>query len=152
MIARTVSAVASYIIPTFSNAETIVLLKARWLNLLESITADPTQRLTDLKASIWLGHAEARLSGEMPATDWNNTRTDYPRDAAIHEIFEEQVRRTPDAAAVIFENDAVELRSVEWARKPTRATIAKTRRRSRRARWCLDAAFAGNGHRAIGDP
>ena len=47
--------------------ETIELLKARWLNLLESITADPAQRLTDLKASIWLGHAEARLSGEMPA-------------------------------------------------------------------------------------
>ena len=36
-------------------------------------------------------------------TDWNNTRTDYPRDAAIHEVFEEQVRRTPDAASVIFE-------------------------------------------------
>ncbi len=87
--------------------ETIGLLKVRWLNLLERIVADPTQRLTDVKASIWLGRAEARPSGEMPAADWNNTRTDYPRDAAIHEVFEEQVRQTPDAAAVIFEKTAL---------------------------------------------
>jgi amino acid adenylation domain-containing protein len=30
---------------------------------------------------------------------WNATRTDYPQDKHIHELFEEQVKRTPQAAA-----------------------------------------------------
>ena len=36
--------------------------------------------------------------------EWNNTQTDYPQDKSIHQLFEEQVRRTPDAVAVVFEN------------------------------------------------
>ena len=35
--------------------------------------------------------------------EWNNTAMDYPKDKCIHELFEEQVERTPDAVAVIFE-------------------------------------------------
>lgn len=33
--------------------------------------------------------------------DWNNTTTDYPKDKCIHQLFEEQVARTPDAVAVV---------------------------------------------------
>ena len=33
--------------------------------------------------------------------DWNNTAADYPRDKCLHQLFEEQVERTPDAVAVI---------------------------------------------------
>src|SRR5204863_5751349 len=36
--------------------------------------------------------------------EWNDTATDYPRDRCIHELFEEQVARTPDAVAVVFED------------------------------------------------
>ncbi|WP_420884293.1 non-ribosomal peptide synthetase [Planktothrix rubescens] len=36
--------------------------------------------------------------------DWNNTKTDYPQDQCIHQLFEAQVERTPDAIAVVFEN------------------------------------------------
>ena len=35
--------------------------------------------------------------------DWNDTQTDYPEDKCIHQLFEEQVARTPDATAVVFE-------------------------------------------------
>ncbi|WP_426558532.1 amino acid adenylation domain-containing protein [Dapis sp. BLCC M172] len=35
--------------------------------------------------------------------EWNNTITDYPTDKCIHQLFEEQVEKTPDAVAVIFE-------------------------------------------------
>jgi amino acid adenylation domain-containing protein len=35
---------------------------------------------------------------------WNDTRRDYPKDACIHQLFEEQVDRTPNATAVVFEN------------------------------------------------
>ena len=34
--------------------------------------------------------------------EWNDTAVEYPRDKCIHELFEKQVKRTPDAAAVIF--------------------------------------------------
>lgn len=36
--------------------------------------------------------------------EWNNTRTGYPRDSCIHELFEVQAGRTPDAVAVVFED------------------------------------------------
>ncbi len=34
--------------------------------------------------------------------EWNNTRVDYPRQRSIHQIFEAQVERSPEAIAVIF--------------------------------------------------
>lgn len=34
----------------------------------------------------------------------NDTQVDYPQDFCIHQLFEEQVERTPDAVAVVFEN------------------------------------------------
>ncbi|MDZ8189167.1 MAG: amino acid adenylation domain-containing protein [Nostoc sp. ChiSLP02] len=34
--------------------------------------------------------------------EWNQTQTDYPQDKCIHELFEEQVEKTPDAIAVVF--------------------------------------------------
>lgn len=33
--------------------------------------------------------------------DFNDTATDYPRDKCVHELFEEQVKRTPDKIAVV---------------------------------------------------
>jgi amino acid adenylation domain-containing protein len=35
---------------------------------------------------------------------WNNTNASYPNDKTIHELFEEQVIRTPDNIAVVYEN------------------------------------------------
>ena len=35
--------------------------------------------------------------------EWNRTARDYPRDKCIHQLFEEQVERTPDAVAIEFE-------------------------------------------------
>src|SRR5262249_6095702 len=36
--------------------------------------------------------------------EWNDTAADYPRDQCIHQMFEEQARRTPEAMAVVFED------------------------------------------------
>jgi amino acid adenylation domain-containing protein len=35
--------------------------------------------------------------------EWNQTARAYPRDKCIHQLFEEQVNRTPEAIAVVFE-------------------------------------------------
>ncbi|WP_198014534.1 non-ribosomal peptide synthetase [Methylobacter marinus] len=35
--------------------------------------------------------------------DWNATRADYPQDCCIHELFEAQVARTPEADAVVWD-------------------------------------------------
>jgi len=36
--------------------------------------------------------------------EWNDTQTTYPQDKCIHQLFEEQVERTPNAIAVVFED------------------------------------------------
>ena len=37
--------------------------------------------------------------------EWNDTKTDFPFDKCIHQLFEEQVERSPDAIAVVFEEE-----------------------------------------------
>ena len=37
--------------------------------------------------------------------EWNNTQTDYPKDACIHQLFEAQTEQTPNAIAVVFGNE-----------------------------------------------
>ena len=36
--------------------------------------------------------------------EWNRTQAEYPTDVCIHELFEAQVKRTPEATAVVFGN------------------------------------------------
>ena len=35
---------------------------------------------------------------------WNDTKTEFPSDKCVHELFEQQVAKTPDAVAVVFED------------------------------------------------
>jgi amino acid adenylation domain-containing protein len=42
----------------------------------------------------------------------NNTKVDYPLEACIHQLFEAQVERTPDAVAVVFENEQLTYREL----------------------------------------
>jgi amino acid adenylation domain-containing protein len=35
--------------------------------------------------------------------EWNDTARDFPKDKCIHELFEDQAARTPDATAVVFQ-------------------------------------------------
>src|SRR4051812_35330437 len=36
--------------------------------------------------------------------EWNRTETDYAKDKCVHQLFEEQVARTPQATAVVLED------------------------------------------------
>ena len=81
------------------DASTITRMAERFQTLLQGIVADPSQRLSELPL---LTEAESRLLGE-----WNETTRDYGRPRCLHELFEEQVARTPEAIALVFEDERV---------------------------------------------
>ncbi|MGK3992297.1 non-ribosomal peptide synthase/polyketide synthase [Sorangium sp. So ce1024] len=68
--------------------------------LLEAVVQAPEQPVS--RAPI-LTEAERR---EILVA-WNDTAAPYPRDRRIHELFEEQARRAPDATAVILGEQAL---------------------------------------------
>lgn len=72
---------------------TVVRMIEHFQRLLEGIAADPGKRLSDLPL---MGEAERRRLLVV----WNETTADYPRHRCIHELFEEQVERTPKAIAL----------------------------------------------------
>ena len=74
-------------------------------DLLEGIVADPEQRLSDLPL---LTAAER----QQLLVEWNATQADYPRMPCIHQLFEAQVERTPDAVAVVFEDQQLTYREL----------------------------------------
>ncbi len=75
---------------------------ARWAEsfsvLLEGIVSNPEISVSQLPI----------LSASQYGTlvrEWNATEREYPRDKCVHELFEEQVRRSPEATAVAFEEE-----------------------------------------------
>jgi amino acid adenylation domain-containing protein len=66
--------------------------------LLKGMVANPGQRLKNLP----LLTQPERL---QLLVEWNDTQVDYPKDLCIHQLFEAQVERTPDAVAVVFEDE-----------------------------------------------
>src|SRR5882724_3642167 len=44
--------------------------------------------------------------------EWNDTEAEYPRDKCVHELFEEQVKRTPEAVAVVYEDEQLSYREL----------------------------------------
>src|SRR5262249_21659880 len=44
--------------------------------------------------------------------EWNATVRDYPQDATVHELFEAQAARTPDAISVVGANEQLTYREL----------------------------------------
>jgi amino acid adenylation domain-containing protein len=44
--------------------------------------------------------------------DWNQTDREYPKDKTIYQLFEEQVKKTPDKEALIFEDQSLSYRTL----------------------------------------
>jgi amino acid adenylation domain-containing protein len=66
--------------------------------LLEGFVANPEGRLRELPM------LTSKESYQI-LKEWNNTGVAYPQQQCIHELFEAQVERTPDAVAVVFESE-----------------------------------------------
>ncbi|WP_146741976.1 condensation domain-containing protein, partial [Lonsdalea populi] len=80
--------------------ETIVRVIGYFKNVLTAMTAGITQPLISLPV---LPDAERRRL----LVDFNATDADFPQHALIHQQFEAQAAHTPDALAVLFEDDAL---------------------------------------------
>jgi amino acid adenylation domain-containing protein len=75
-------------------SRTIARMLDHYLVLVEGILANPGQAVSDLPL---LTAAERR----QLLLEFNATRRDYPRGLCLHHLFENQVRKTPDAVAVM---------------------------------------------------
>lgn len=72
-------------------------------------TSRPTQEglaeaMTDSKRVATAEEIVESAEREMLLVAWNQTRREYPRDHCVHQLFEEQVERTPDGVAVVFDD------------------------------------------------
>nr|NCS31493.1 AMP-binding protein [Microcystis aeruginosa F13-15] len=76
------------------NQSTIERLSGHFVNLLTGIIANPEQAISQLPL---LTESETN----QLLIEWNNTQVDYPEYKCIHQLFEEQVKRTPDGVAVV---------------------------------------------------
>jgi amino acid adenylation domain-containing protein len=75
-------------------AATIERLMQHYQTLLTGVVANPLRRVSQLPL---LSAAEE----QRILVEWNDTTTAYPRDVCIHQLFEAQAERTPDAIAVV---------------------------------------------------
>ena len=79
------------------DAPTIARMAGHFQTLLQGIVTNADQCLSRLPL---LTPAERHRL----LVEWNDTRTEFPRDRCVHELFEAHAAGTPNATAVVFEN------------------------------------------------
>ncbi|MGL6343671.1 MAG: AMP-binding protein, partial [Waterburya sp.] len=82
-------------------AETIARLAGHWETLITGIVANPEAKLLDLPL-LTAGEEKQILQA------WNDTKIDNnPSHFCLHQLFEAQAQKTPEATALIFENQTL---------------------------------------------
>ncbi|MBO3458249.1 amino acid adenylation domain-containing protein [Aetokthonos hydrillicola Thurmond2011] len=84
---------------------TITRMLGHFQTLLESVVANPEQRLSDLSL-ITVRELQELL------IDWNDTKRDYSHNKCFHQLFEAQVEETPDAIALVFGDEQLSYREL----------------------------------------
>ncbi|MBV6449477.1 MAG: D-alanine--poly(phosphoribitol) ligase subunit 1 [Anaerolineales bacterium] len=79
------------------DAETIQRMLKHFDALLHEIASDPTKPVSTYSL---LDESEK----QKILVEWNQTQADYPREACVHELFEAQAKKTPDAVAVQYDH------------------------------------------------
>ena len=80
------------------DGETIARLAEHFQILLKGVINNPNQKLSELPLL-------TQTEKHQLLVEWNDTSVDYPQDKCIHQLFERQVEKTPEAVAVIFERE-----------------------------------------------
>lgn len=88
------SAVIVYSTDLF-DASRIERMAGHYLALLDGVIADPEKPIGELSLL-------TEVERHQILVEWNDTAANYP-DKCVHQLFEEQVERSPDSVAVVFE-------------------------------------------------
>jgi len=85
---------------------TMERMVVHYQTLLESIVKDPEQIIGNL--NMLTKEEESQL-----LLDFNDTAVDYPKDKTIIDLFEEQVAKTPDHIAIVYEGEELTYRALD---------------------------------------
>lgn len=77
------------------NAETIRRMGGHFQSLLAGVVSHPETAIGKLPLL-------TRNERDKLLVTWNQTQSDYPRDKCMHQLFEAQAARTPEAIALLF--------------------------------------------------
>lgn len=110
-------AIAEYNSDLFAPA-TMQTMLHHWQRILEEIVRDPAQ-------SVWELPLLSSVEMSQVLFGWNNTAITWP-SPLLHEMFESQVSRTPDARALLFEGKALTYQELNnYANQVARALLAR---------------------------
>jgi amino acid adenylation domain-containing protein len=86
-------------------AATIERMLRHFQILLEGLITNPDRRISDLPML-------TETEKQQILVEWNDTKRGYPRDKCIHELIEQQAEKSPDAIAVVFEDQQLTYREL----------------------------------------
>ena len=81
-------------------ADAIARMLGHMQRLLEGFVENPHRPLREIPLL-------TEIERHQLLEEWNQTQTPYPKNACIHHLFEAQVKQTPDAVAVVFDNQSL---------------------------------------------
>lgn len=84
---------------------TIHRMTEHFATLLSGIVNNPLQKISELPLL-----TEAEQHRQL--LEWNETQSLYPTDLCFHQLFEAQVEKTPDAVAVVFQDEQLTYREL----------------------------------------
>ncbi|MFM7371934.1 MAG: condensation domain-containing protein, partial [Sphaerospermopsis kisseleviana] len=76
---------------------TIEAITSHFITLLEAVVNNPQEHIDQLP--ILTAEEKHQL-----LIEWNDTQADYPVGKCLHDLFAQQVEITPDAVAVVFDD------------------------------------------------
>jgi amino acid adenylation domain-containing protein len=92
--------------PKLFKVETIRRRLSEFENLLTTLTKTADRSIDSLSL------LSAKAANQL-LLEWNDTKCEYPHDLCIHDLFEAQVKRTPDAIAAIFEQQKLTYKELD---------------------------------------
>jgi len=85
--------------------KTIEKLIKHFTNILEAISDNINQNISEVEML-------TKEEKQQLLVEFNNTKADYPKHKTIHELFEEQAQSTPNAVAVVYEDESLTYNSL----------------------------------------
>lgn len=99
------------------NKSTIERMVGHFTKLLEEVTIQPELPITQLH--LLTGDEQKQLQ------TWNNTNVEYPLEKCLHQLFEEQVMKTPDAIAIVCGEEKVSYQELNKRSNQVAHTLRK---------------------------